>query len=84
MKFWDESFEKKMKDSFVHGGNHINLYFTSSHLCGQTFLKTACTLVSNYSPKITNYQEKDSSFTVEKPDRCHLNQVIKVNMTHHW
>lgn len=81
MKFWDESFEKM--NSFVHGENHISIYFTSSDLCGQIFLKTGCTLISNYSSKIINYQEKVSYFSVEKPDRCYIDHVIKVNITHH-
>lgn len=40
------------------------------------------TQFESISPKVLmNYEEKKSDFTMEKPGRQHLNQVLKINMT---
>jgi hypothetical protein len=39
------------------------------------------TVSKNLLPTLINYRRKNSNFTVEKPGRHHLNQVIKVHIT---
>lgn len=38
-------------------------------------------IVSDYLPQIISYKWKNSNFGVGKPEKCHLNQVNKVNIT---
>lgn len=30
---------------------------------------------------VINWKQKNSNFTVDKPEKCHFNQVIRVNLT---
>lgn len=33
---------------------------------------------------LNNYEGKSNNFMIENPDRCFLNQVVKVNITNNW
>lgn len=53
-------------DSFANARNYISIYFTSSGFYVKNFLKTECTIVSNFPPEIfINYKGKGSNFRVE-------------------